>query len=102
MFAILKGSLFQGAVALTLHGPFMTTKAAEDWAVEWLDGELEWFVMEVRDPNEFANAIESDEAPGELVEMPAEELERIIQETESRRRKPLKKEVMIDLSEIKD
>lgn len=101
MFVILKGTPFQGAVTLTAHGPFLTERAGIDWAVEMLEGEPEWFVMEVRHPDELSS-VEDDNTPGELVEVPVEELERMIAETESRRRKPLKKEVMIDLSEIKE
>lgn len=101
MFVILKGTPFQGAVTLTAHGPFLTEQAGIDWAAKVLsmEGEPEWFVLEIHHPDEFPN---DGDAPGELVDVPVEELERIIAESEARRRKPLKKEVMIDLSGIKE
>ena len=94
MVILLKGSPFRGTVQLSAHGPFADEKTAIDWAVQMLEGEPEWFVMEVHDPADF----EPIDGPGELVDVPIADLERMLADAEKNKKLP--KEVMMDLSEI--
>lgn len=95
MVVLLKGTPFNGTVNLSAIGPFDDEKTAIDWAVQVLEGEPEWFVMEVHSPNEIAMI---DDGPGELVDVPIADLERMLADAEKNKKLP--KEVLMDLSEI--